>query len=87
MTPIQLFYFADLPRLHPWVKIEGLTRDRQILTLISQGRSNKEIAAELGLANSTAKNRISVILRYLGVNSRTKAAVLAYDALQELSAS
>ena len=49
----------------------------RILAMIVQGRLNKEIAGELGIAEQTVKGHVSTILRKLGVASRTQAAVLA----------
>jgi DNA-binding NarL/FixJ family response regulator len=48
-----------------------------VLVRIAQGKSNKEIAVELGLAEITVKCRVSVILTRLNVNDRTQAVVAA----------
>jgi DNA-binding NarL/FixJ family response regulator len=56
---------------------EFAPRDREILTRIAQGKSNKEIAAELALAEITVKMRVSHILEQLDVNDRTQAVVAA----------
>jgi len=52
-------------------------RERDVLLRIAQGKSNKEIAFELGLAEITVKCRVSVILTRLNVNDRTQAVVTA----------
>lgn len=52
-------------------------REMEILRLITQGASNKEIAHLLGISRQTVKNHMSNILRKLAVNDRTEAAVLA----------
>jgi two-component system NarL family response regulator len=52
-------------------------RERQVLALIVKGRSNKEIGAELGVAENTVKNHVKVILDKLGVADRTGAATKA----------
>jgi DNA-binding NarL/FixJ family response regulator len=52
-------------------------RERDVLLRIAQGKSNKEIAAELGLAEITVKCRVSVILTRLNVSDRTQAVVTA----------
>ena len=52
-------------------------REMEILRLITQGASNKEIAYQLGISRQTVKNHMSNILRKLAVNDRTEAAVLA----------
>jgi DNA-binding NarL/FixJ family response regulator len=56
----------------------GLTgRERDILTAIVQGDSNREIANQLGLSEKTVKNYVSDILSKLHVRDRTEAAVYA----------
>jgi len=52
-------------------------REMEILMLITQGASNKEIAYNLGISRQTVKNHMSSVLRKLGVEDRTQAAVLA----------
>ncbi|MEY5025136.1 MAG: hypothetical protein RLZZ244_664 [Verrucomicrobiota bacterium] len=52
-------------------------REREVLVLIAQGRSNKEIGAHLGVAENTVKNHVKVILEKLGVADRTGAATKA----------
>ena len=52
-------------------------RERDVLTLIAQGRSNKVIARELGVAEKTVKTHVGHILAKLGVNDRTQAALYA----------
>lgn len=52
----------------------GLTaRQIEVMDLISEGRSNKEIATELGLTPGTVKMHLSRIYKVLGVKSRTEA--------------
>lgn len=53
------------------------SREREVLALIVQGRSNKEIATQLGIAESTVKCHVSVILMRLNVEDRTQAVVTA----------
>jgi two-component system, NarL family, response regulator len=52
-------------------------REREVLDLIVRGRSNKEIAVELGITESTVKCHVSVILMRLNVSDRTQAVVSA----------
>lgn len=59
---------------------EKLTlRERQVAALVSQGRSNKEIARELHLGYSTVKNYVSKILEKLDLRDRTHIALYALD--------
>jgi DNA-binding NarL/FixJ family response regulator len=52
-------------------------REMEILTCITRGASNKEIAYMLKISQQTVKNHISNVLRKLLVEDRTQAAVLA----------
>jgi DNA-binding NarL/FixJ family response regulator len=51
-------------------------REREVLAGVAQGRTNKEIAAALGISERTARTHVSHVLRKLGVSSRTQAALL-----------
>ena len=52
-------------------------REREILALIARGASNKLIARELDIAETTVKIHVQHILRKLGLSSRVQAAVYA----------
>ncbi|MBU1880142.1 MAG: response regulator transcription factor [Chloroflexi bacterium] len=54
-------------------------REREVLRLLAQGLSNREIGQRLGLAEGTVKNYVSNILDKLGVRDRTQAAVRARE--------
>jgi DNA-binding CsgD family transcriptional regulator/tetratricopeptide (TPR) repeat protein len=57
----------------------GLTpRERQVLSLVSEGRTNREIGDTLYMAEKTASVHVSRILSKLGVRSRTEAAAVAH---------
>jgi DNA-binding CsgD family transcriptional regulator len=57
----------------------GLTpRERQVLTLVAEGRTNREIGDTLYMAEKTASVHVSRILSKLGVRSRTEAAAVAH---------
>ncbi len=60
--------------------LDNLTpREREILGHIAQGKSNKEIARTLNLAESTVKIHVQNMLRKLGLSSRVQAAVFAVE--------
>lgn len=64
--------FAELSRKAP--SGEQLTeRELEILQLMAKGAANKEISAQLSIAESTVKTHISNIFQKLGVNDRTEA--------------
>jgi DNA-binding NarL/FixJ family response regulator len=52
-------------------------RQSQVLDLIAQGKSNKQIAYEIGVSEATVKLHINALLRSLKVNNRTQAVVTA----------
>jgi DNA-binding NarL/FixJ family response regulator len=52
-------------------------REMEILEHVTRGMSNKEIAFKLGISHQTVKNHMTSILRKLGVDDRTQAAVYA----------
>lgn len=59
-------------------ELKALTdQERRILEHIAEGRTNREIAAEMFLAEKTVKNYVSSLLAKLGLERRTQAAVLA----------
>jgi DNA-binding NarL/FixJ family response regulator len=54
-------------------------RELEILGLLAEGASNKEIAAQLVLAEGTVKNHVTSILEKLGVSDRMRAALKARE--------
>lgn len=54
-------------------------RELEILALVAEGASNKEIAARLFIAEGTVKNHVTNILSKLGVRDRTQAALKARE--------
>ena len=66
---------AQLPDL------EVLTgREREVLAGIGDGLSNPQLAARLGIGESTVKTHVSAVLSKLGVSTRLQAAKIAYRA-------
>ena len=60
--------------------LDALTpREKDVLALIAEGLSNREIGARLFLAEKTVKNNVSAIFAKLGMQRRTQAAVLAAE--------
>ena len=60
------------------VRPESLTqRETDILALLSEGRSNREIARALFLSEKTVKAHLAAVFRKLGVANRTQAAMAA----------
>ena len=67
---------VETPSVPP--ELEGLSpRERDILALIGDGLTNREIGRKLYLSEKTVKNHISRLLAKLGVQRRVQAAVLA----------
>lgn len=62
---------ADISLLSP--------REREIISMLARGASNKHIARDLDLAESTVKIHVQAILRKLNLSSRVQAAVYAVE--------
>jgi DNA-binding CsgD family transcriptional regulator len=62
----------ELQRLHL------TTREREVLDLLGEGRSNRQIARRLTITEKTASVHVSHVLRKLGVRTRTEASVLLH---------
>jgi DNA-binding NarL/FixJ family response regulator len=56
------------------------SRERQVLVELAHGRSNREIARSLAVAEKTVKTHVSAVLAKLGVQDRTQAALYAVRA-------
>jgi two-component system, NarL family, response regulator LiaR len=68
-----------LHRPRPADPLERLsTRERDVLRLIAQGRSNQQIAHELAIGEQTVKTHVSSILTKLDLHDRVQAAIFAH---------
>jgi len=63
-------YIPSIPKSTPYINLSH--RQKEILNLIIQAQSNKEIAYVLGISESTVKQHITELLRKLEVSSRTQ---------------
>lgn len=62
----------------PAIKVGGVTqREREILSWLREGKSNQQIADELGISALTVKNHVQKILRKLGAANRAQAVAQA----------
>ena len=73
--------YARRPRLRIEEDEDGFgltSRERQVLALVAEGATNREIGAQLFMAEKTASVHVSRILAKLDVRSRTEAAAVAH---------
>lgn len=74
--------FASRPevrRAHPEALSPLTERELEILTLVAQGLSNDEIAAQLFISPATAKTHVSRVMMKLAARDRAQLVVLAYE--------
>jgi DNA-binding NarL/FixJ family response regulator len=63
---------------HELQLVQGLSgRERQVLQLLADGRSNADIGVRLGLTEATVKSYVSTVLSKLGAQNRVQAALIA----------
>lgn len=69
-----------LPRAAEQQAVSRLTeREREVLVLMAQGRSNREIAADLVIGEGTVKTHVGRVLNKLDLRDRSAAIVFAFD--------
>lgn len=66
-----------------FTKLTG--RERQVLKLIAEGASNREIASSLSISEGTVKNHVASILGRLNLRDRTQAAIVATSVMPLLN--
>ena len=68
---------AELPPASTLQRLELTPREIEVLTLVADGMTNREIASELFISNKTASAHVSHILSKLSAPNRTAAAATA----------
>lgn len=71
-TPLGSMLLLSIRRISPLHKLSR--RELMVASLFGQGKSHKEIAKELNIAPSTARNFLSTIYKKLGINSKAELA-------------
>jgi DNA-binding NarL/FixJ family response regulator len=78
-APIDFMTAVDETPAHPLA--DKLTsRELQVLKGLTEGKSNKEIARDLGITEPTVKLHMKTLYRKVGVANRTQAALIAREA-------
>ncbi len=65
-------------------RTEFSNQERQVMWLVAEGKTNKEIAQALGLTNKTVKNRLSTLYEKLRVTRRTQATKMFIERAREI---
>ncbi len=68
---------GQAPRAGAVLELSG--RERQVLTLVAAGKTNRQIAAELGISEHTVARHVSNIFDKTGVTSRAAATAFAFE--------
>jgi DNA-binding NarL/FixJ family response regulator len=71
---------APAPPTRPTMTEVLSRRERQVVLLVAEGLSNKEISSRLMLSDKTVKNHVSHILAKLNLSARTQIAIMALRA-------
>ncbi len=69
---------TTVPEADPGIR-PPTDRQRQVLTLIAKGQSNKEIARQLGVSPATIKTHVASAIAAVGAANRTEAAIRARE--------
>ena len=70
---------ADHQRQRPRADASLTKRELDVLSLMAEGLTNRQIAATLGIALGTVKTQTSSILTKLGARNRTEAALMSLE--------
>ena len=70
---------ADQQRQRPRSDASLTKRELDVLSLMAEGLTNRQIAAALGIALGTVKTQTSSILTKLGARNRTEAALMSLE--------
>lgn len=77
LDPVVAASLAQSLRTPPSAATTLTPREREVITLVAMGRTNREIGRSLGVAERTARTHVSNILTKLGLASRTQVAMWA----------
>lgn len=76
-TPPEMATQAGLPGSGPGTSLQLTPRQEEVLYLLLDGNSNKDISRELQVSEETVKNHVTGIFRFFGVQTRIKVVVAA----------
>lgn len=83
LRPVAAPAVPGYPNLPSFERLGITPRQADVLTLLLQGKPNKDIARRLGLSVETIKDHVQAVLRALGVSSRTQAVLAVGQMTQQ----